>query len=358
MLFRTPTLTESQLSALKELDQLRERLVTRSTSNGRWMGTLRRLAKATSAESSTSIEGFSIPLDRALAIASGDKAGEDTESEAAVRCYAQAMDHVATMAIDPDFQFNDRVLLDLHFETCYFQRNVQAGLWRTGPVGITGGDGSVIYTAPESEQVPSLMAELVTELQTPSEANVVVRAAMAHLNLVSVHPFRDGNGRVARILQSLVLSVNGLLAPEFTSIEEYLAANTAAYYQALQEAHGPTYDPERSAAGWISFCINAHLEQAKDRLKLLELAAQRWNNIEKLVSEQDWPERFAIALEQALIGGTDRQMYASEADISLSAANGDFRRLTDSGLVTQAGKSRSTRYYASPQLQTLAVAAL
>ena len=54
------------------------------------------------------------------------------------------------------------------------------------------------------------------------DAHVAVRAAMAHLHVVSVHPFRDGNGRISRIVQSLVLARQGLLAPEFSSIEEYL----------------------------------------------------------------------------------------------------------------------------------------
>ena len=53
------------------------------------------------------------------------------------------------------------------------------------------------------------------------DAHIVVRAAMAHLHAVSVHPFRDGNGRISRILQSLVLARSGLLAPEHFRRELY-----------------------------------------------------------------------------------------------------------------------------------------
>ncbi len=59
----------------------------------------------------------------------------------AVACYARAMDHVGTMAVDPSFRWLDRVILDLHFEACSFQRDKEPGLWRTGPIGITGADG-------------------------------------------------------------------------------------------------------------------------------------------------------------------------------------------------------------------------
>jgi hypothetical protein len=89
------------------------------------------------------------------------------------------------------------------------------------------------------------------------DAHLIVRAAMAHLNLVSVHPFRDGNGRISRIVQSLVLARGGLPAPEFVSIEEYLAANTPAYHAALGETQGGTYQPERDAMPFVRFCVTA-----------------------------------------------------------------------------------------------------
>lgn len=59
-----------------------------------------------------------------------------------------------------------------------------------------------------------------------------IQAGMAHLNLVMIHPFRDGNGRMARCLQSLVLARGGILDPVFISIEEYLGRNTQRYYPA------------------------------------------------------------------------------------------------------------------------------
>ena len=53
------------------------------------------------------------------------------------------MDHVGTMAVDPEFRWLDRVILDLHFDACYFQRDKDPGLWRLGPIGVTGADGSL-----------------------------------------------------------------------------------------------------------------------------------------------------------------------------------------------------------------------
>src|SRR4029077_8528736 len=129
------------------------------------------------------------------------------------------------------------------------QRNKDPGLWRTGPIAVTGPGGTLEYHGPDESEVVSLMAEVVEWLAKGDlGAHVVVRAAMAHLHVVSVHPFRDGNGRISRITQSLVLAREGLLSPEFASIEEYLGEHTSDYYNALQLVQGGRYQPERHAA--------------------------------------------------------------------------------------------------------------
>ena len=63
------------------------------------------------------------------------------------------MDHVGTMAIDPSFRWLDRVILDLHFDACHFQRDKDPGLWRTGPIGVTAPDGSLMVSDDGSQVV-------------------------------------------------------------------------------------------------------------------------------------------------------------------------------------------------------------
>jgi Fic family protein len=261
------------------------------------------------------------------------------------------MDHVGTMAIDPTFQWSERVILDLHFDACFFQRDKDPGLWRSGPIGVTGTDGALEYRGPDAESVGTLMAEVVGWLRDgDAGVDVVVRAAMAHLNVISVHPFRDGNGRISRIVQSLVLARDGMGPPEFFSIEEYLGAHTQDYYSALRETQGGSYQPDRDASGWVEFCIDAHIEQAKQRLAQIKQAAGRWEHLEGLVEARGWPDRFVIALEQSLHGNTDRTRYAEEAEVSPATASADFRRLLDAGLVAQNGRGPSSSYTAGEQL--------
>jgi Fic family protein len=174
---------------------------------------------------------------------------------------------------------------------------------------------------------------------------------MAHLHLVSVHPFRDGNGRISRIVQSLVLARDGLLAPEFGSIEEHLRGNTDAYYATLKRVQGGRYQPERDASPWVRFCVAAHLEQARARLAQMDHAGARWALLEELAGGRGWPDRLVVALERSLFGKADRGSYADEADVSPATASADFRRLLDAGLIVQEGKGRATRYVASEALR-------
>jgi len=360
MLYTTPSIDPELQRKLDELEELRVTLGREVDRPSPWIGTLRRLVKAASVESSTSIEGFAVPRDDAVAIVSGQElvAPED-EARMAVACYARAMDHVGVMALDPQFEWLGRAILDLHFDACYFQRDKSPGLWRTGPIGVTGNDGRLIYQAPGASDVPQLMAEVVEWLKQGDLADdVVVRAAMAHLHTVSVHPFRDGNGRIARIVQSLMLTRQGLLSPEFASIEEYLGSHAPAYYGVLQRVQGGRYQPERDASEWLAFCIEAHLAQARQRLDQIQEAGARWTFLESIVDRRGWPDRLVIALEQSVIGGSDRTSYGNEADVSSATASNDFRRLVDAGLVTPRGRGRSTRYYASDDLRERVAAAV
>lgn len=353
MISATPILTPELQAQLDELDKLRDDLGHEVGRTAPWIGALRWQVRASSVEGSTSIEGFSVGPGEAVALVSGDRQVDpDDENRQAVACYARAMDHVGVMAADPSFAWSDRVILDLHFDACSFQRSESPGRWRTGPVGVTGSDGRIRYQAPDAEEVPGLMAEVIEWLQAGDRnAHTVVRAAMAHLHVVSVHPFRDGNGRISRIVQSLVLAQEGLMSPEFGSIEEYLGQHTADYYAALNEAHGPAYQPERDASNWVAFCVNAHLSQARQRLTQFKDAAARWTHLEELVKSRNWPDRLVIALEQSLMGASDRTSYAMEADISPATASADFRRLLDAGLVEQEGRGRNVRYRAGEGLK-------
>lgn len=351
MLISEPQPSGRLSQALSRLDRLHERLADEIALPLRYDGPIRRMARAESVEASTSIEGLGLPLDEAAAVLRGARTDAGSDAHRAVAAYGHAMDHVLVLADDPLFAWDLRVLLDLHFDCCSWQWDRSPGQLRAGPIQVTGPAGEIRYEGPPAEQVLPLMRELVGYLSAGS-GHRVVRGAMAHLHLASILGFCDGNGRHSRIVQSLVLARDGVLSPELSSIEPYLAAHKPGYYAALGEAQGGAYGRWGTAEGWLRFSVRAHIEQAERRLALLAAAARRWTLLEELAGERGWPDRLVIALEQAVVTGRlSRATYAQEANVSPASASADLRRLVDARLIEQEGRGRSTRYRPSEGLR-------
>lgn len=98
--------------------------------------------------------------------------------------------------------------------------------------------------------------------------------AMDHVGVMATDP-------TFRWLDRVIL--DPLMSPEFGSIEEYLGEHTNEYYDALNDAHGPRYQPERDASNWVAFCVKAHLAQVRRRLAQIRDAVTRWGHLEQLV---------------------------------------------------------------------------
>jgi hypothetical protein len=324
-IYPAPAKSAVLLKRLDELDELRRYLAQHLGDSAEpWTGALRRLAAAEAAVGSTSIEGYGASLEDTVEILAGrHPSSTSDETQRIIAAYAQAMDRVAVLADDRRFEWSPQTV------------------------------GRDPYRPPPSSEVPTLVAEMTTWLGSGDLArHPVVRGAMAHLNLVSIHPFRDGNGRVARIVQSLVLAKEGLLRPELVSIEPYLGRHTREYYGALEEAQGPAFDPRRDASAWVEFCIEAHVFEATERRRWLETAFARHTFCERLARAQGYPDRFVLALDQALLGlPITNADYRREADVASPTAVQDLQRLRRDGWLDQEGGGRSVRYIADRKLQ-------
>jgi Fic family protein len=343
------------LGRLEELDELRRYLAQHLGDSAQpWTGALRRLAAAEATVGSTSIEGYGTSLEDAVEILAGrHPSGTSDDTQRIIAAYGQAMDRVAVLAEDRRFQWTAQTILELHFLVCHPQPDAGPGRLREGPVIVTRGLGREPYRPAPSSEVHDLVDELAIWLRAGDlSRHPVVRAAMAHLNIVSIHPFRDGNGRVARVVQSLVLAREGLLSPELVSIEPYLGRHTREYYAILEEVQGKVFDPHRDVSPWVEFCIEAHVFEATERRHWLEIAHARHDFCEELARESAYPERFVIALDQALLGlpvaNTD---YRREANIASPTATQDLQHLRRDGWLDQEGGGRSVRYVAGKKLR-------
>ncbi len=359
MLYTSSPLGPKEETVLGDIQDLRARLRSALHEPRRWSGSLRRLSFARNIQGSNSIEGYDAKLDDVAAVAMGEEPLDSSdETRLALEGYRNAMTYVLQRADDYDFECSVSLMKSLHFMMTGYSLNNRPGRWRAGPIYVQREETQeVVHEGAEVDDVPGLMADLADYVNSPSDEELLVKAGMAHLNLVMIHPFRDGNGRMARCLQSLVLARNGVLSPVFMSIEEYLGRNTQAYYDVLAEVGGGHWAPTSATRPWVRFVLTAHLRQARILRRRIDDAERLWVGIEQMVGDRN--ERHVAALYDAAMGfrlrrATYLKIAADTgAELSEQTAGRDLKLLADLGYLEPHGERRGRFYVATPALRAV-----
>jgi Fic family protein len=238
-----------------------------------------------------------------------------------------------------------------------FDLSKYPGQWRPGSIFVVNSkDGETVYTAPDIELVNPLIEELVAYLKDKTDDLPIIKAAMAHLNLTMIHPFKDGNGRMARALQTLVIALGGTLHPAFSSIEEWLGGNTQEYYQILALVGQGKWSPDRSALPWIRFCLKAHYQQATTLIRRNEEYERLFEKIIAIAERNKLPERVHMVLFDAALGfRVTNPRHRAEAEVSEIVASRDLKKLCDVGLFLPFGEKRGRYYRAGDELKAARV---
>ncbi len=252
------------------------------------------------------------------------------------------------------------LIRSLHFMMTSYDLTANPGLWRPGAVWVEREPGGeVVYEGPDRELVPGLVDELVDRLAT-EVAPTAVRAAMGHLNLTMIHPFSDGNGRMARCVQSLVLARDRIVEPVFASIEEYLGAHTQRYYDVLAEVGRGSWNPGRDARPWLRFCLVAHEQQAERLLQRLRDIERLWELCAEQVARRALPDRTIPALVDAARGfrlrnSSYRRLIESSEGHTITdhTATRDLKALVEARLLEPRGERRGRVYVAAPELREI-----
>ena len=355
MIFDEPALSQEDHKVLEILEGQRRRLRIETQHNPRrWHGSLRRSMFARAIQGSNAIEGYNATMDEAMAVVEDEPAlGERTETSRAVSGYRAAMTCIMQAAEDPYFEWSKQFLKGLHFMMTEFDLNAHPGTWRPGAVQVVNhASGEVVYDAPDSDLVDHLVSELVEYLDRESPESAIVAAAMAHLNLTLIHPFKDGNGRMARALQTLVLAREGLVHPFFSSIEEWLGRNTQDYYDVLADVGQGAWNPANDALPWVRFCLKAHYQQANTVIRRHEEYEALFSSIESLMERQKLNERMIIPLFNSALGmRVTNARYQKETEESSHVAGRDLKALADLALLVPHGEKRGRYYTAGTELR-------
>ncbi len=220
----------------------------------------------------------------------------------------------------------------------------QSGAYRTKQVVIRNSEtGEVTFRPPPAIEVPFLMKEFVYWINrtTSDEIHPILKAGIAHHELVRIHPFVDGNGRVARTLSTLIMFLGGYDIRRFFSLEEYYDRDAVSYYENLQKASAGDID------SWLEYFVHgAAIEFEKVKEKILRLSKdaklkERFGGQQIFLTERQM--RIVEYIQE--IGYVQNKMFDSIfPDISEDTVLRDIQDLVKKGIIKKVGSTKAARY--------------
>lgn len=228
--------------------------------------------------------------------------------------------------------------------------SIIVGDWRNddnGPMQVVSGPighEKVHFEAPSAGKLEKEMKSFLSWFEKQSNIDPVLRAGIAHLWFVTLHPFEDGNGRIGRAIADMALARADNIPERFYSLSTQFASERKDYYNQLEKQQRGT--PEiTNWLEWFLDCLGRAILRAEDTLGKVLFKAQLWEKInQNPVNER---QRFVInrMLDDNFKGHMNTSKYAKLAKCSVDTALRDIQDLKSRGIFIQnPGGGRSTSY--------------
>lgn len=313
---------------------------------------LRASAKVGTIHYSNLIEGNELPVVEAERAARGQLSA-DSRAKIELVNYVNALDLIDQRLDSGRLEMGTAFLRELHGtvtaglgreEDPHFKPHHE-GEWRDGvAVVVNHLTGKIMHEGPPSDEVGPRMAgmfEWLTEKTDGAAQPPFLLAGVMHYGITDVHPFADGNGRVARLFQVALLMKEGLLPGRMFSFERFYAEDREAYYAALQSVREQTLNME----SWLHYFLGGLAEE-------YERVATTVADLGALTQAgKAGPLRLSPGQERALtslrIQGRrefTRREYEQAGDVGRSAAGNDLRELVRHDILIPRGSGSAVRY--------------
>ncbi|MYH27683.1 MAG: Fic family protein [Acidobacteria bacterium] len=228
-------------------------------------------------------------------------------------------------------------------------RRITVGAWRSSqsdPMQVVSGPAGrerVHFEAPPAARLDAEMRAFLDWFEAPPETDPVLRAGLAHLRFVTIHPFDDGNGRIARAVADMALARSEHSAQRFYSMSSQIRAERNDYYDILEQTQRGTTDVT-DWMDWFLSCLGRAIDNARTALAGVLAKARFWERADGLALS----ERQRLVLNRLLEGFEGKlttSKWARLAKCSQDTALRDIALLIDHGLLVRIpGGGRSTSY--------------
>lgn len=280
---------------------------------------LRKANRVRTIQGSLAIEGNTLDLDQVTALLEGKRViGRKEEIQ-------EALNAIATYDLMAKFDpFSPESLLEAH-QTMMDQLIPDPGKWRTRNVGILKGS-KVSHIAPKADRVSHLMDDLFRFLRT-NGYNPLIRSCVFHYELEFIHPFQDGNGRIGRFWQTLLL-YHYHPAFEFIPIESLIREHQQEYYAALEAS-----DRSGDSTAFVHFSLGIILQSLEDFVSSFSpkplSATERLSRAKEHFVHREFSRKLYLELYKA---------------ISTATASRDLKQATEAGILSRSGEKSLTLY--------------
>ena len=272
------TITPKTASALMRIEAARE-AVDILPINASVLASLRETARLFSTHYSTMIEGNRLTQEQVSNVLEKRQhfPGRQRDEHEVLGYYA-ALARIEELAASGT-PVTEQVIKTLHALVMAGGRTrVKPTPYRDGQNVIRDGRTKrIVYMPPEAADVPVLMRQFVDWINaTPDRLPCPLRAAIAHYQFATIHPYYDGNGRTGRLLTTLILHLGGYDLKGLYSLEEYYARNLSAYYTALSVGPSHNYYEGRARSDitkWVDYFCEGVAESFESVKKRAQKAA-------------------------------------------------------------------------------------
>ena len=230
---------------------------------------------------------------------------------------------------------------------------ITTGAWRddkTGPMQVVSGPigkEHVHYEAPRAERLDAEMRSFLDWLESADKTDAVLRAGLAHVWFVTIHPFDDGNGRIARAIADMALARSENSQQRFYSMSAQIRQERKDYYDILERTQQGTMDVTPWME-WFLGCLGRAIDGAQETLSAVLAKARFWDRI-KDVKLNDRQRLVVNRLLDGFDGKLTTSKYAALAKCSQDTAYRDILALIDHRVLLQNPEGgRSTSYSLMP----------
>ena len=223
---------------------------------------------------------------------------------------------------------------------------IEVGKYRSGEMQVVSGamgKEKVHYQAPLPERVPAEMERFIAWVNNDEETDAVLKAAIAHLWFVSIHPFDDGNGRITRALTDMLLARSENCSKRFYSISAAIRVLQKEYYEVLERTQRGDGDITEWIL-WFLSCFEKALDSTEETLSSVMRKAEFWER-HRDVSFNERQRKLLNMQFDGFFGKLTSSKWAKIAKCSSDTALNDINDLIAKGVLRKADEGgRSTNY--------------